>query len=77
LVELLLQLLEATLFDLVGLELLEIISETELLVDPDEPLGWVILVPLDGISVIGWELVVEVVVTFSESDESSDNVITW
>jgi len=52
LVKLLLELLETTLLDFVGLELLEIVGETELLVDPDEPLGWIILVPLDGISVV-------------------------
>lgn len=77
LVKLLLELLKTALLDFVRLELLEIVRETKLFVDPDEPLSWVVLVPLDGISVIGWELVVEVVVALSESDESSDNVITW
>lgn len=32
--------------------------------------------PLDGVAVVGGELVVEVVVSFSEGDESGDNVIT-
>jgi hypothetical protein len=76
LVKLLLELLETTLLDFVLLELLKIVGESELLVDPDEPLGRVVLVPLDSIAVIGWELVVEIVVSLSESNESSDNMIT-
>ena len=76
LVEFLLQLLETSLFDFVVLELLEIISEAELLPDPDRPLCRVILMPFDSIAVIRGEFVVEVVVTLSECDESCDNVIT-
>jgi hypothetical protein len=75
LVELLLQLLQAALLDLVLLELLEVVGEAELLPGPDHPLGGVVLVPLDGVAVVGGELVVEVVVALSEGDQCSDNVI--
>jgi hypothetical protein len=76
LVKLLLQLLETALFDFILLELLEIVGESELLQDPDRPLSRVILMPFDSIAVVGWELVVEVVVAFSEGDESSNDVVT-
>lgn len=75
LVKLLLQLLETTLFNLVAAELLEIICETELLPDPDGPLCGIILVPLNGVSVVGGELVVEVVISFTQGDQSSDDVV--
>lgn len=75
LVKFLLELLHTTLLDLVGAELLEVIGEAELAPDPDAPLGGVVLVPLDSITVVGRELVVEVVVTLAEGDESSDDVI--
>ena len=76
LVELLLQLLETALLDLVLLELLQIIGEAKLLPNPDRPLRWVILMPFNSIAVVGGELVVEVVVTLTKSDKSSDDVIT-
>jgi hypothetical protein len=76
LVELLLQLLETALLNLILLELLQVVGEAELLPDPDSPLGRVILMPFDSIAVIRRELVVEVVVTFTKSDKSSDNVVT-
>ena len=75
-IELLLKLLNATLLNLVGAELLEVVGESDLLPHPDGPLGGVVLVPLNGISVIRWELVVEVVVTFSEGNESGNDVVT-
>ena len=75
LVELLLHLLEAALLDLIGTELLEVIGEAELLANPDEPLGRVVLVPLDGVTVVGRELVVEVVIALAESDECRDHVV--
>ena len=75
LVELLLQLLETALLDFILLELLEVEGESELLPDPDRPLRWVILMPLDSIAVVRWEFVVEVVVTLSESDKSGNNVV--
>jgi hypothetical protein len=75
LVDLLLELLNTALFDLVGTELLEVGGETELAPQPDGPLGRVILVPLDSVTVVGGELVVEVVVALTESDERSDDVV--
>lgn len=75
LVELLLELLDAALFNLVGAELLEVVGEAESLPDADGPLGRVILPPLDGVAVVGGELVVEVVVTLTEGDEGGDDVV--
>lgn len=76
LVELLLLLLETALFDLVGAELLQVVGEAKLLPGPDGPLGRVVLPPLDGVAVVGWELVVEVVVALTHGDESSEHVVT-
>lgn len=76
LVELLLLLLETALLDLVVRELLEVVGETELLPGPDAPLGGVILPPLNSVAEIAGELVVEVVVTLTKGDESSDDVIS-
>lgn len=77
LVKLLLLLLDTALLNFVGTELLEIVGKTKLLHRPDEPFGWVILVPLDSIAVVGWEFVVEIVVSFSKSDQGSQDVVTW
>ena len=46
------------------------------LTDPDEPFGRVVLVPLDGVPVIHRELVMEVVVTLANGNQSSDDVVT-
>lgn len=67
--------MDATLLDLVGTELLEVGGETELAPQPDGPLGGVVLVPLDSVTVVGGELVVEVVVTFTKGDKSGDDVV--
>lgn len=75
LVDLLLELLDTALLDFVGTELLEIGGETELAPDPNGPLGGVILVPFDSIAVVGGKLVVEIVVTLTESDDCGDDVI--
>lgn len=75
LVNLLLELLDATLLDFVGAELLEVGGEAKLAPKPDGPLGGVILVPFDSIAVVRGKLVVEVVVTLAESDECGDDVI--
>ena len=75
LVELLLELLDTALLDFVGLELLEVVGEADLLAEPDGPFGGIILVPLDGVSVVGRELVMKVVIAFTESDESGDDVV--
>ena len=66
---------ELALLDFVVGEDLEVAGETEFRADPDEPLRRVVLVPLDGVTVVHGELVVEVVVTFTDSDESSDHVV--
>lgn len=63
LVELFLRLLEATLFNLVLLELLQVVGQTDGLAGPDEPLGWVVLLPFDCVPVVRRKLVVEVVVS--------------
>lgn len=76
LVELLLELLDAALFNLVGAELLEVVGETEELPQADGPLGGVVLPPLNGVAVVGRELVVEVVVALAESNKSGDDVVT-
>lgn len=76
LVELLLQLLNTALLNLVGTELLEVVGKAEPLPEGDGPLGGVILPPLNGISVVGGELVVEVVVSLTERDDGGDDVVT-
>ena len=75
-VDLLLDLLDTTLLDLVGAELLEIEGETELLPRPDGPLGGIVLPPVQCIAVVGGKLVVEVVVAFTERDKGGEDVIT-
>ena len=54
---------------------LEVTGEPNLLARPNEPLSRVILVPSDRIPVVHRELVVEVVVTFAQSDESDQEMI--
>lgn len=76
LINLLLLLLQPTLVNLVLAEGLKVGSETELLPGPDAPLGGVVLVPDDGITVVRGELVVEVVVSFAKRDESRDDVVS-
>ena len=68
---------QLTLADFVIGEGLQVACEAELLHNPDEPLGRVILVPLDGVTVVHGELVVEVVVSLANSDQSSDEVVLW
>lgn len=75
LVELLLLLLETTLLDLVLAEGLQVGGEAKLLPEPDGPLGRVVLPPADGVTVVGGELVVEVVVSLTKSDERRDDVV--
>ena len=75
LIHLLLLLLQTTFLDLVAAELLEIVCETKLLARPDEPLGRVILMPFNGVTIVGWELVVEVVVALAKSHQGSNNMV--
>ena len=56
-------------------ELLEIVGKAELLPDPDAPLGGIILVPLNGIAVVGGKLMVEVMVSLTESDNGRQYVV--
>lgn len=42
----------------------------------DQPFGWVVLPPLDSVSVIGWVAVVVVVVSLAESDKGGEDVIS-
>lgn len=76
LVKLLLELLKSALLNLVLGEGFEVIGKAKLLHGPDEPLGGVILPPLNGVAKIARELVVEVVVTLTKGDEGSDDVIS-
>lgn len=75
LVNLLLELLDAALFNLVGAELLEVVGEANPAPGDNGPLGRVVLVPVDGVAEVRGELVVEVVVSLTEGDESSDEVV--
>jgi hypothetical protein len=50
-------------------------GETERSHGGNEPLGWVVLEPLDGVSEIHRELVVEVVVAFTDGAEGSEEVV--
>lgn len=61
--------------DLVVGENLQVASKTEKGARSDEPLRRVVLVPLDGIPVVHRELVMKIVVTFTDSDEGSDDMI--
>ena len=56
-------------------ENLQMAGETELGADPDEPLRRVVLVPLDRVTVVHRELVVEVVVTLANGDECRDHMV--
>lgn len=50
-------------------------GQTKLFHRPDEPLGWVVLIPFDGISVVHRELVMEIMITLSNGDKGRDHVI--
>jgi hypothetical protein len=47
-------------------------GNSDLLAGPNKPLCRVVLIPLDGIPIIHWELVVEVMVSFANSDKRGD-----
>jgi hypothetical protein len=61
--------------DFVVGELLQVGGETERSHGGNEPLGRVVLEPLDGVSEIHRELVVEVVVAFTDGTEGSEEVV--
>lgn len=50
--------------------------ETDFMHGSDEPLRRIVLIPSDGIAVVHWELMVEVMVTLTDGDERSDEVVT-
>ena len=75
-VELLLLLLDTTFLDLVGTELLQVIRKTKLLPDPDRPLGGVVLPPVQGVAVVGWEFVVEIVVALTKCHQCGEDMVT-
>jgi len=62
--------------DFVGWEDLQVVGKTEESECADEPFGWVVVVELDSVSVVIGELVMEVVISLSESEESSDDGVT-
>lgn len=66
---------ERALLDLVLGERLEVRGQAQPLGQLDEPLGGVVLVPLDGVPVVGRELVVEVVVPLAHGDEGREEVV--
>jgi hypothetical protein len=51
-------------------------SEANELASDNEPLCWVILIPPDGIAVVHRELMVEVVIPFTDSYKCGDKVVT-
>lgn len=67
---------ELALLHLIVGERLQVGRESDLVADPDEPLGRIVLVPLDSVSVVHGELVVEVVVSFAVCDERGDHMVT-
>jgi hypothetical protein len=52
-------------------------SQSNQLQHIDEPLRRIVLIPLDGIAVIHRELVVKVMVTFTDGYEGSGKVVPW
>lgn len=75
LVEFFLELLNMVFFDFVGVELFEVVGEVNLFLESDSLFGGIVLLLFNGVVVVGWEFVVEVVVIFIESDEGSDEVV--
>lgn len=65
-----------TLLNLVVRETLQVRGKTELRHGPDEPLSGVILEPLDSVSEVLRELMVEVVVALANGAKSSDDMVS-
>lgn len=61
--------------DLILREDLQVAGKTELGAHPDEPLGRVVLVPPNSVTIIHRELVVEIVVTLSNGDQCGDEMV--
>lgn len=66
---------ELALADLVLGEHLEVAGEAEFGAHPDEPLRRVVLIPPDGVAVVHWELVVEIVVALADGDQRGDEMV--
>lgn len=54
---------------------LEMRRKSELLASPDEPLGRIVLIPFDSVTVIHRELMMEVLVSFTNGDERGKHVV--
>lgn len=63
--------------DLVGRELTQVVSETEHRQAANKPFGRIVVEPANTVAVVVGVLVMEVVVTLSEGEESGDDVIAW
>jgi hypothetical protein len=46
-----------------------------LLTHPDEPFSGIVLIPSNGITIVHGKLVVEIVITLADSDESGDKMV--
>ena len=64
-----------TLLHFIFREDFQVTSKAELVADGNEPLGRIILIPPDSVTVVHGELVVEVMVTLSDGDKCGDEVI--
>lgn len=73
-VQALLCLLQAALLNFIGAEFFQVMSESNLLAGPNEPLGRVILMPLDSISVVAGKLVVKIVVALAKCYECGEYI---
>jgi hypothetical protein len=65
-----------TLLDFVLGEDFQVASETKKRAQTDEPFGGIVLIPLDGITIIHGELVVEIMVAFTNGRQGGNEVIT-
>jgi hypothetical protein len=54
---------------------LQMACKSEFVAYPDKPLGRIVLVPFDGITIVHRELMVEVVVAFANGGKGSDDVV--
>ena len=70
-------LLQHSLLNFIVGEFLETGGQAEVETDLDQPFGWVVLPPLDSVSVIGGIAVMVVVVSFTKSDECGEDVVSW
>lgn len=52
-------------------------GQADLLAAPNEPLGGIILVPLDGITVIHRELMMEIMIPLADGNERSKEMVAW